>query len=91
MTKRTMLLLAAAVMISLTSLTGCGDKALVRTEYVRPTIPALPAKPDHYSVKWKKVGNDYCLDETGAKNHLKNFELDNDHLQQHIEIIEGLR
>ena len=33
----------------------------------------------------------YCLDAENAKNLLKNRELDNDHLQQHVEIIEGLR
>ena len=87
----TILAVVIAVILSSTLLTGCGGGPLVKTEYIKPTIPALPPKPDYYPEKWKKVGTDYCLDETGAKNHLKNFELDKDHLQQHIEIIEGLR
>jgi hypothetical protein len=64
---------------------------IVKTEYVKPTIPELPAEPDYYEVIWNKVGDLYCVDARGAKNLLKNRELDKDFVQQHQEIIEGLR
>jgi hypothetical protein len=76
-----------AAMLSAMLLTACGGK-LVRTEYIRQTIPPLPAKPEYYPVPFD--GN-YCLDEQGARNLLKNRELDKDYQTQLEGIIEGLR
>ena len=72
-------------------LAGCGSNPIKETEYIRPTIPALPAPPDYYDVKWQKVGELYCVDERGAKGMLKNWELSKDYVTQHQQIIEGLR
>jgi hypothetical protein len=72
------------------SLAGCSSP-VVKTEYVKPTIPELPAEPDYYEIIWQKIGDLYCVDGQNAKNLLKNRILDKDFVQQHQEIIEGLR
>ena len=72
------------------SMAGCSNP-IVKTEYIKPTIPELPAPPDYYEVTWQKVGELYCVDGRGAKGILKNWELSKDYVAQHREIIEGLR
>ena len=69
---------------------GCGSP-IVKTEYIKPTIPELPAPPDYYEVAWQKVGELYCVDGQGAKGMLKNWELSKDYVAQHQQIFEGLR
>lgn len=64
---------------------------IVKTEYVKPTIPELPAEPDYYPVVWQKIEELYTLDAKNAKNLLKNWELIKEFVRQHREIIEGLR
>lgn len=71
-------------------LPGCSNP-IVKTEYIKPTIPELPAPPDYYEVIWQKIGELYCTNGQGAKNLLKNWELDKDYVTQHREIIEGLK
>lgn len=73
------------------SLTGCGTGPISTTEYIRPTIPALPAKPDYYPVAWQKVDELYCLTPGSAKNLLKNKALQDGREKDLEEIIEGLR
>jgi hypothetical protein len=51
----------------------------------------LPAPPDYYEVIWQKVDGLYCVDSGNAKNLLKNRILDKGFVEQHQEIIEGLR
>ena len=70
---------------------SCSSNPIARTEYVKPTIPELPAEPDYYEIIWQKIGDLYCVDGQNAKNLLKNRILDKDFVQQHQEIIEGLR
>ena len=77
-------------MISLMLLVGCSSQ-IVKTEYIKPTVPALPAPPDYYEVAWRKVGELYCVDADNAKNLLKNKRLQDDYTEQHEAIIEGLR
>ena len=79
-----------AVILSLVSWAGCSSP-IVKTEYVKPTIPELPAAPDYYEVIWQKVDGLYCVDSDNAKNLLKNRILDKDFIGQHRSIIEGLR
>lgn len=78
-----------AILFSM-SLIGCG-KPLVKTEYQKPNVPPLPAKPEYYPVTWKSVNGFYCLDVDSAKNNLKNEALRDDREAQLEEIIEGLR
>ena len=94
--KQKMLLLAVAVMASSMLSIGCTPKGLVKTEYIKPTVPPLPPKPNYYPVKFKSVEwdhgkYDYCLDEQGAKNFLKNKALQDDREKDLEEIIEGMR
>jgi len=77
-------------MIFLMLLVGCSSP-IVKTEYIKPTVPALPAPPDYYEVVWQKVDGLYCVDSGNAKNLLKNRILDKGFVEQHQEIIEGLR
>ena len=65
---------------------GCGT--ITKVQYVKPTVPPLPAKPDYYAVPFNE---NYCLDEGGAKNLLKNKALIDDYTKQLEAIIEGLR
>jgi hypothetical protein len=80
-------------MLSLTSLTACtGSRPIKEIEYIRPTIPELPPKPDYYPVRFKKVGNDYCFEDAeDAKNLLKNKILQDDRERSLEQIVEGLR
>ena len=74
------------------NLIGCGNQQpIVKKEYVKQAIPALPVPPDYYEVVWQRIDELYCLTPGSAKNLLKNRELDKDFLGQHQEIIEGLR
>lgn len=66
---------------------GCSGK-FVRTEYIKQTIPPLPAKPEYYSFQ---VDENYCMDERNAKNLLKNKALIDGYVEQLEQMIEGLR
>ena len=70
---------------------SCSSNPIARTEYVKQTIPESPAEPDYYPVVWQKVGEFYCVDQKNAKNLLKNWELSKEFVEQHREILEGLR
>jgi len=74
------------------SLTGCTSPQIKETEYIRPTVPALPPKPDYYPVRFKKVGQDYCFEDTeSAKNQLKNKALQDGRENDLEQSLEGLR
>jgi hypothetical protein len=68
-------------------LIGCGT-AIVKTQYVKPTIPPLPEKPQYYPVIFDQ---DLKLTEDYARNLLKNKALTDDYITQLIAIIEGVR
>jgi hypothetical protein len=76
-------------MLCLTLSIGC-SKSLVRTEYIKQTLPAKPVPPEYYPVEWTvdEEGN-YQLDEKNAKNLLKNMALMRDYLRQWEKIYEG--
>ena len=78
------------MILSLVSWAGCSSP-IRKTEYAKPTIPELPAPPEYYEVVWQKVDGLYCVDANNAKNLLKNRILDKGFVEQHQEIIEGLR
>ncbi|MBI3584213.1 MAG: hypothetical protein HY096_09750 [Nitrospinae bacterium] len=64
---------------------------MIRTEYIYPQIPELPAEPEYYEVRW--IGKDglYCIDADNAKNLLKNIELMKGYQEEMMLIMEGLR
>jgi hypothetical protein len=73
-----MIKIVAAILCS-TCLIACAPLAttqIVRTEYIRQQIPPRPQLPDYYPVEWGVEQGKYYVDETGAKNVLKNRELD---------------
>lgn len=86
-----------AIIFLFFTLMGCTPKKeLVKTEYIRPTVPPLPAKPNYYPVKFKSVEwdhgkYDYCLDEQGSKNLLRNKALQDGRERDLEGIIEGMR
>lgn len=59
-------------MIFVLILTACGNKSIVKTEYIYPSI-TIPEEPSYYEVKWKKIDNNYCIDSENAKFLLKNY------------------
>ena len=77
-------------MLCLMLSTGCG-KSLVRTEYIKQTLPAKPEPPKFYPVEWKVDENGhYYLDERNAKNLLKNMALMRDYIRQWEELYGGM-
>lgn len=72
--------------LCLLSLTACSHAPLVKTEYIRPEVPAIPAMPQMYDVRFQASGGCYCLDEDNAKNLLKNILL----LQAHDTAVTGI-
>lgn len=72
------------------SLIGCGSSEIVKTQFIKSTVPPLPDKPTYYDIQWNNSGG-YCLDEQGAKNLLKNKALTDDYIRQLENTIEGLR
>ena len=52
------------------------SRQIVKTEYIRQQVPPLPADPEYYPVVFVKKDGHYCLDETQAKNILKDRALD---------------
>ena len=71
-------------------LTAC-CKPIVEKEYVRPEIPATPADPVLYDVRWTLADGFYRLDEENAKNLLKDWELLRAQLDDLKTILDGLR
>jgi len=71
-------MIRAVAILCLMSLTACTPPAsqIVRTEYVRRQTPPKPEAPDYFPVQWGGEKGRYCVDEEGAKNMLKNRELD---------------
>lgn len=68
-------------------LTGCGTP-IAKVQYVKPTVPPLPEKPQYYPVIFDQ---DLKLTEDYARNLLKNKALTDDYIAQLIAIIEGVR
>lgn len=63
------------LILCLTTLMACSHQ-VVRTEYVKQQIPAVPAEPNYYPVKWGKgTAGTYFVDQMNAKSLLKNMEL----------------
>ncbi|MHB8109763.1 MAG: hypothetical protein ACYDHW_06995 [Syntrophorhabdaceae bacterium] len=79
----------AILILCLTVLTACSS--IVRTEYVKPTIPEMPAAPVYSKVQWQKVGDLYCTTAEGAKDVMRNHLLCKDDAGQCRMVIEGLR
>lgn len=76
---------------------GC-CKPVIEKEYIQITIPDVSPDPDFYSVKWGMLNcpfNEkemcYYLDETNAKNLLKDWELSESQKSDLKIIIKGLR
>jgi hypothetical protein len=76
---------------------GC-CKPIIEKEYIQITIPDTSADPEFYSVKWgmlKCPFNEkemcYYLDETNAKNLLKDWELKDAQVEDLKTILKGLR
>ena len=85
-------LLFLPAMLCWMPLTGCTPaKQIVRTEYVYPTIPPLPAEPEYYPVVFGRCAEGYCLDEKNAKNLLKNLAIEDAHTADLKIILEGLK
>ena len=89
MRKSRLLLLA---MLCWMPLTGCTPvKQIVKTEYVYPTIPPMPAEPEYYPVVFGRCAEGYYLDEENAKNLLKNLAIEDAHTADLKIILEGLK
>lgn len=73
------------------SLIGCSSKQIVRTEYIKQQIPALPEEPEYYPVQWQWKDGQYCIDEESAKNLLKNRQLDKGYQEEMRKIFESLK
>lgn len=69
---------------------GC-TKTVIQTEYVYPTVPALPPPLEYFDVKWEISGGKYCTDNTGAKYLLINRQLEQARSLDLETIINGLR
>ena len=74
------------------SLIGCSPaKQIVKTEYIKQEVPSLPALPTFYLVIWQMEGGHYCLDESQAKELLKNIEIMKGYQNEMREILQGLK
>ena len=83
-----------AAILCLICLTACGTRTqqIVKQDYIKPVIPALPAEPSYYPVVWTAcAGGLYCLDARNAKNELKNAELLKAYASDLRLILEGLK
>lgn len=78
-------------MICLTACTMPAGRQIVKTEYVRQHVPALPEKPVYYPVAWVKRDGYYCLDQDSTKNLLKNRALDKGYQGELAGILEDLK
>lgn len=65
--------------------------SIVKTIYLKPELPYIPAKPDYYRVTFHEMERGYCLNEDNAKNLLKNRILDLGYMEELRKILEGLR
>lgn len=81
----------------LSFLAGCGP-SVVRTEYIKPTIPEIPSDPEFYEVYWSVLMGPlyidrimYCVDEDSARNLLKNKELLESNRNDLKLILQGLK
>lgn len=73
-------------------LMGCtSTRQIVKTEYIKQQAPPLPVEPEYYSVDFKNIQGNYCLDPENAKNLLKNRELDKGYQEEMREILQGLQ
>lgn len=77
-------------MLCLMLLTGCSGK-YIKTEYIKQSIPELPAEPEYYPVQWQKKNGAYCIYPEDAKNLLKNIELMKGYQRELRVILEELR
>ena len=67
-------------------------RQIVKTEYVRQQVPALPAAPVYYPVIFVERGGSYCFETPGdAKNLLKNRALDKGYHGELKGILEDLK
>ncbi len=74
------------------SLIACSPpKQIVKTEYIRQQVPALPALPTFYSVTWQATGVNYCLDESQVKELLKNIEIMKSYQGEMRGILQGMK
>jgi hypothetical protein len=87
------LLPCLALILCLTSLTGCGATTaqVVKTEYIKTAIPAPPPDPLYYPVVWQCKDGLYILDADNAGNLLKNKVLADAQRDEMKKILEGLR
>jgi len=74
------------------SLIGCSStKQIVKTEYIKQTVPDLPPAPEYYPVIWQVNGSMYCVAEDSALNMLKNRELDKGYQEEMREILKQMK
>lgn len=75
------------------SLIGCSSTSnqIVKTEYIKQQIPELPQEPEYYEVRWQSVNGLYCIDESNAKNLLKNIKLMKGYQEEMQEILKHLK
>jgi hypothetical protein len=74
------------------SLIGCSPaKQIVKTEYIKQEVPTLPALPTFYPVAWQAGDGRYCLDESQAKEFLKNIEIMKSYQNEMRGILQGLK
>jgi hypothetical protein len=80
--------------LCLLSLTGCGSRQIVRTEFVYCTVPHIPENIIYYDVNWTASGDPssvYTLTFGQAQNILKNVEMLKSRERDLINIIEYVR
>lgn len=92
--KKTILISFAIICLVISA--GC-CKPIIEKEYIQITIPSIQADPDFYSVKWGMLNcpfNEkemcYYLDETNAKNLLKDWELSSSQREDLKTILKGI-
>ena len=79
-------------MLFLIALTACSTipEQVIKTEYIKQSIPPLPERAQYYSVKFLFKDGGYWLDEINAKNLLKNKVLSDGYTKELEDILQGL-
>lgn len=75
-------------MLFLMSLIGCSQ--VIKTEYIEPYVPGLPARGEYMPVRWFMIEGHYCVNKEEAINLLWNREIDLLYQKELELIIRGL-
>ena len=70
-------------------LTSCGK--ITKIEYLTTDIPDSPPAPTYYEVKWEYINELYCVNETNAKNFIKNKKIQDSYTKTLENILENMR